>query len=58
METITSDKVKYITAILSLTFICEIMFHINNRIIQTFGMCILPMIFVYGILLFKDEKKS
>jgi hypothetical protein len=57
METITSDRAKYITAILSLTFICEIMFHINNKIIQSIGICILPMIFVYGVLLFKNEKK-
>jgi len=57
METITSNRAKYITAILSLIFICEIMFHINNKIIQIFGICILPMIFVYGILLFKNEEK-
>jgi len=55
MKTIINDRAKYITAILSLTFICEIMFHTNNKIIQILGMCILPAIIIYGILLFKSE---
>ena len=58
MKTVINDRTKYVTAILSLIFICEIMFHTNNRIIQTFGMCILPIIIVYGILLFKNEKNK
>ena len=57
MKIIVDDKVKNITAILLLTFVCEIMFNINNRIIQTLGMFLLPMIIIYGILLFKNEKK-
>ena len=55
MKTIINDKAKYITAILLLTFICEIMFHINNKIIQMLGMCIIPIIAIYGFLLFKSE---
>ena len=57
MKTVINDRARYITAILSLIFICEIMFHINNKIIQSFGIIILPIIFIYGILLFKGENK-
>ena len=55
MKTVINDRTKYVTAILLLIFICEIMFQINNKIIQIMGICILPIIIVYGILLFKNE---
>ena len=55
MKTIINDRAKYIIAILSLTFVCEIMFHINNKLIQMLGMCIIPIIIIYGFLLFKSE---
>ena len=56
MKTVINDREKYITAILLLIFICEVMFHSANKIIQLFGICILPIIIVYTILLFKNEK--
>lgn len=57
MKTVINDRARYITAILSLIFICEVMFQINNKIIQSLAICILPMIVVYGVLLFKNENK-
>ena len=58
MKTVINDRAKYITAILLLMFICEIMFHANNKIIQGLGIGILPIIFVYAFLLFKNEKNK
>jgi hypothetical protein len=53
MKTIVNDKAKYITAILSLIFISEIMFNINNRIIQTLGICI--FVSVVRAMLFSNK---
>lgn len=58
MKTIISKQKKYFIAILSLIFICEIMLGSNNKIIQSLGICIIPIIFVYGVLLYKNEKES
>ena len=58
MKTAINDRTKYITAILLLVFICEIMFNSNIKIIQMMGICILPIIIIYGILLFKNEKNK
>lgn len=58
MKTVINDRTKYITAILLLMFICEVMFHTNNKIIQILGIGILPIIFIYAFLLFKYEKNK
>ena len=58
MKTIISKQKKYLVAILLLIFICEIMLGSNNTIIQGLGICVMPMIVVYGILLYKNEKEN
>ena len=53
-----SKQRKYLIKLLILIFVCEVMIQVNNRIIQTFGICTLPFIFIYGYLLFKTEKEQ
>lgn len=58
MKTIINNQKKYLIAIISLIFICEIMLGTNNEIVQVLGICIIPIICIYGILLIKNECKN
>ena len=58
MNTIKNKRIKYLLSLLILIFICEIMLQIDNKIVQCFGICILPIIVTYGILLFKNEQSQ
>lgn len=42
-----------------LIVLCEILLRIDNRIIQLFGVCLTPIIIMFGFMLLKnDQKKS
>lgn len=58
MKTIISKQKKNLVAIGLLIFVCEIMLGSSNTIIQSLGILILPMIIVYGVLLYKNEKEN
>jgi len=58
MKTVINERTKYIINILVLVLVCETMLQINNKLIQFLGICILPIILIYGVLLFKHEKNK
>ena len=57
MDTIINNKTKNLLAIFILVFICEILLHFNNIIMQGLGICIFPIIFIYVILFYKSINK-
>lgn len=58
MKTAETKRSKYLIALSILIFVCEILLKFNNKIMQCFGICTLPIIVVYGVLLFKNEKSK
>jgi len=55
MKTEQDKQVKNILSILVSILICEVMLNLNNIFFQLIGVCILPIIIVYGVFLFKNE---
>lgn len=55
MKKVQNNQKKYLIRILGLIFASEVLLQVNIKIIQLLGMCILPVIFVYGFLFFKNE---
>lgn len=37
---------------------CEILLRIDNKIIQSLGICLLPFIILFGFLLLKNDQKN
>ncbi len=56
MKTAITKQKKNLAAMILSIIICEIMLGSSNTIIQALGIFILPMIVVYGVLLYKNEK--
>jgi len=53
-----TKRIEYIIALVILIFTCELMFQFNNMLIKFLGICILPIIITYGILLIRNEQKE
>ena len=58
MKTIRNNRIKYLLAMIVLIFFAELLLKFDNMIIQCFGICVLPVIAVDGVLLFKNEQKQ
>ena len=57
MKTAIKKQNKYLITMLMLIFICEIMLQVNNNVLQILGICIVPFIVVFGVLLLTSDKK-
>lgn len=42
----------------SLIVICEILLRIDNKIVQSIGIVLMPFIVLFGFLLIKNDKKD
>lgn len=58
MKKLKNKQKKYFLIMLSLIAICEILLRIDNTVVQLLGICIAPIIVIYGILLLKNDQKS
>lgn len=55
---ITNKKIQYILSIGILVLICRLFLQIDNIIVQSMGLAVLPFIIVYSILLVRIEQKQ
>lgn len=58
MKKLKGKQKKYFLIMLALIAICEILLRIDNTVVQFLGVCIAPIIVIYGILLLKSDQKS
>ncbi len=58
MKKIIEDPKKCLTATISLILMSEILLKSENMVIQFFGICLLPFIIGFGLLLMMNDKKS
>lgn len=58
MKKIISEPKGCLTLMLSLIIICEVLLKIDNRIIQTIGICLTPIIVILVILFIKSDKQK
>lgn len=52
-----SKQQRCIAKIIFLILICEIMLNAQNKIIQTIGICIVPIIVLNSVILLKNDQK-
>ena len=57
METKT-QRTKYLIAILISIFMAEFLLQFDNKIIQCLGICVLPIIVIYSVLLIRNEQQK
>lgn len=59
LKTVKSNQKVCLITLLSLIVITEILIRIDNRVVQTFGICIVPFIILLGFqLILNDQKKA
>ena len=58
MKTVKNKRFKYLTAIVILIFMFELMLQFDNRIVQGLGIGIIPIIVIYGILFIRNEQRQ
>lgn len=53
-----SNQKKCCLLMFILIIIAEILLQIDNKIIQTFGICMLPFIILSGVILLKNDQRK
>ena len=51
-------RTKYLISILVSIFMAEFLLQFDNKIIQCLGICVLPIIVIYSVLLIRNEQQK
>ena len=58
MKKFISKQKNCLLSLLTLITLCEILLKIDNKFIQSLGICLTPFIIMFGILLLKNDKQK
>lgn len=58
MKKFISKQKNCLLTLIILIVICELLLKIDNKIIQSLGICIIPFIVMFGFLLIKNDQKK
>lgn len=58
MKKFVSKQKNCLISMITLIAICELLLKIDNKIIQSLGICLTPFIVYFGFLLIMNDKKN
>ena len=58
MKKFISKQKNCLLSMLMLIILCEILLKIDNKVIQSLGICLTPFIVMFGILFIKSDKQK
>lgn len=58
MKKLVSKQKNCLIAMIILIVVCEILLKVDNKIIQSIGICLTPIIVYLGLLLIKKDQKK
>ena len=58
MKSFVRNPKKCLISMILLIVICEISLRVDNMVVQSFGICLVPFIILFGLLLMMNDKKK
>ena len=58
MKSFVRNPKKCLIAMILLIVVCEISLRVDNMVVQSFGICLVPFIILFGLLLMMNDKKK
>ncbi|MBQ9071843.1 MAG: hypothetical protein IJY25_01640 [Bacilli bacterium] len=58
MKKFISKQKNCLLSMIILIILCELLLKIDNKIIQSLGICLTPFIIIFGVLFLKNDKQK